>query len=152
MELTKEQREEYVRNPSGQCPFCKNYSLNSGAPILEDDSEVIVPVKCSSCGEKWNSEYSLSGIHHEPKLEEGEYHLWYSQKMVEQLNKTWPGMPIYNNSPYILRDGTKVLSCLQNKSSKTTSGWDDLVYLGIGKSDKEMFGILNSEYEASKAV
>lgn len=59
--LTESQRNDYLTNDSGRCPFCKSDNIQ-GHAIDICGKEAIQPVTCSDCGHLWNDIYSLTDV------------------------------------------------------------------------------------------
>lgn len=63
------------------------------------------------------------------RLSKGEYHLYYSHKMMKEIVSQGDKLPIYERI-----DGTKVaVTIVCNIFGEHGCAWDDMEYMGIGK-------------------
>jgi len=63
MSLSKESREEYLKNKGNKCPFCKSTNLEANRPYLDDfDESFNCRIHCLSCGNNWLDTYTLTNI------------------------------------------------------------------------------------------
>ena len=60
-ELTQEQKDEYVKNGYGRCPYCKSDGIEGGF-ISVDGNEVWQKVTCLDCDKVWNDLYKLYDV------------------------------------------------------------------------------------------
>ena len=59
--LTKEQKENYLKEGGGICPFCKSPDI-SGGQVQVEGTEAWQEVSCSDCDERWRDVYKLAFV------------------------------------------------------------------------------------------
>jgi hypothetical protein len=59
-ELTDEAEAKYLASPD-HCPFCDSEQIEAG-PYRSEELSVISTVSCTSCGEAWVDEYTVTNI------------------------------------------------------------------------------------------
>ena len=62
MELTDEQKKEYMDNGAEICPFCKRYAIKK---VGEDHSQgytINMEMTCTACEETWTDVFTLTDV------------------------------------------------------------------------------------------
>lgn len=63
MSFTKKQKEEYLENFGGMCPYCHHRCLTTINDIEpDDDGSQKQWIKCDDCGKCWEDIYELVDI------------------------------------------------------------------------------------------
>lgn len=63
--VSDKKREKYVIKGGQKCPICKNEDLNSDLAhllVVENGSQIQVPVNCPGCDNEWLDVYVLADI------------------------------------------------------------------------------------------
>lgn len=65
VELTVEQKERYVKERSGHCPYCDEIDI-AGGHIEVDGNSAWQNITCSVCNRTWDDIYTLTDIAEDP--------------------------------------------------------------------------------------
>jgi transposase-like protein len=62
-EFTIEEVAQYVTGKGGYCPRCKSPEVTQGGLLSYDgEHQCYAPMKCHTCGERWDDVFELSGL------------------------------------------------------------------------------------------
>jgi len=59
--LTKKERNAYLKDTKGCCPFCKSNDI-VGGPVEIGKNSAFQSVSCTDCGRDWQDIYTLTGV------------------------------------------------------------------------------------------
>jgi len=59
MELTTQQKQDYLKSGGSHCPFCKSDDIEAIGGFDFEASQVWESVKCNACDSEWRDVYTL---------------------------------------------------------------------------------------------